>query len=215
VSSGGGRLGADARRFVVGLIWYNLRLMKSASVLLAAFGLAGLASAAIADDSLTIPPVTIDPHPAPSIWSGLYVGTGVTFAAAKGQKGQFGGDVFAGYDKTFENNLVLGVKFDTGYEPFLTSSGRFRGFDYAMTNVKLGYDFGRVVPYVYAGGGLAHATAFNSGLPDANATINGLLYGPGGARAVSTFGAGVDYHVTNNVTIGVSAGVVNGPAGGF
>ena len=187
--------------------------MKSASIL--ALCLACLAAPARADDSLTIPPAPIDAHPQPSIWNGLYVGTGVTFAAAKGQKGQFGGDVFAGYDKTFDNRLVLGVKFDTGYAPFLTSSGKFRGFDYAMTEVKLGYDFGRVVPYVYAGGGLAHATAFNSGLPDANATINGLFYGPGGARAVSTFGAGVDYHVTNNVTIGVSAGVVNGPAGGF
>jgi opacity protein-like surface antigen len=189
--------------------------MKSASVLLAALGLARLASAAIADESLTIPPLTIDPHPEPSIWNGLYVGTGVTFAAAKGQKGQFGGDVFAGYDKTFENHLVLGVRFDSGYEPLLTSSGRFRGFDYAMTNVKLGYDFGRVTPYVYVGGGLAHATVFNFGLPDANAALNGLFYGPGGARAVTALGAGVDYHVTNNVTIGVSAGVVNGPARGF
>jgi opacity protein-like surface antigen len=189
--------------------------MKSASVLLAGFAVVGLASAAIGDDSLTIPPLTIDPHPEPSIWNGLYVGTGVTVAAAKGQKGQFGGDVFAGYDKTFENNLVLGVRFDTGYEPLLTSSGRFRGFDYAMTNVKLGYDFGRVAPYLYAGGGLAHATAFNSALPDANTTINGLFYGPGATHAVTALGAGVDYHITNNVTIGVSAGVTHGPAGGF
>jgi opacity protein-like surface antigen len=84
-----------------------------------------------------------------------------------------------------------------------------------MTNVKLGYDFGRVTPYLYAGGGLAHATAFNSALPDASTTINGLFYGPGGVRTVTALGAGVDYHVTNNVTIGVSAGVVKGPAGGF
>jgi opacity protein-like surface antigen len=140
----------------------------------------------------------------------------VTAGFAKGQKGQFGGDVFAGYDKKFDNNLVLGVRFDTGYAPFLVPSGRFRGFDYAMTDVKLGYDFGRVTPYIYAGGGLAHATAFNSGLPDANQTLNGLFYGPGGSRAVTQAGVGVDYHVTNNVTIGVSAGVMNGPGvGGF
>jgi opacity protein-like surface antigen len=189
--------------------------MKSAPVLLAALWFAGFASAASADDSLTIPPLTIDPHPEPSIWNGLYVGTGVTFAAAKGQKGQFGGDVFVGYDKTLENHLVLGVNFDTGYAPFQTPSGRFHGFDYAMTNVKLGYDFGRVTPYIYAGGGLAHATAFNSGFPNADATINGLFSGPGGARAVTTLGAGVDYHVTNNVTVGVSAGVIKGPGGGF
>jgi opacity protein-like surface antigen len=189
--------------------------MKSASILLAFFGLFGLVSAAIADDSLTIPPVVIDPHPEPSIWNGMYVGTGVTFAATKGQKGQFGGDVFVGYDKTFENHLVLGVNFDTGYAPFPSASGRFHGFDYAMTNVKLGYDFGRVTPYLYAGGGIAHATAFKSGLPDADTTINGLFYGPGGVRTATAFGAGVDYRVTNNVTIGVSAGVLKGPGDGF
>jgi opacity protein-like surface antigen len=189
--------------------------MRSATVLLAIYAIAGLSSPAFADDSLTIPAAPIDPHPEPSIWNGLYVGSGVTAAAAKGQKGQFGGDVFAGYDKTFSNNLVLGLKFDTGYAPFLTSSGRFHGFDYAMGEAKIGYDFGRVTPYLYAGGGLAHATAFNSALPDANQTLNGLFYGPGGTRAVTTLGAGVDYRITNNVTIGVSAGVVNGPGAGF
>jgi opacity protein-like surface antigen len=173
-----------------------------------------LAAPALADDALTIPPLEIDPHPAPSIWNGLYVGTGVTFAATKGQKGQFGGDVSAGYDKRFDNNLVLGVKFDTGFAPFLTNAGRFQGFDYAMGSVKLGYDFGRVTPYVYAGGGLARATAFSSELPDAGATMNGV-FGRGPGFGVSTFGAGVDYHVTNNVTIGVSAGMVKGPDAGF
>ena len=166
------------------------------------------AAPAYADDALTIPSFQIDPHPAPSQWSGLYVGSGVTFAAIKGQKGAFGGDVFAGYDKRFDNNLVLGVKVDTGFAPF--AFGRYRGFDYATASVKLGYDFGRMTPYVYAGGGLARATAFSSELPNASATLNGL-FGQGPARGVSTFGAGVDYHVTNNVTIGVAAGVVRGP----
>jgi len=172
-----------------------------------------VAAPAFADDALTIPPVMVDPHPAPSIWNGLYVGTGVTFAAAKGQKGAFGGDVFAGYDKRFDNNFVLGMTADTGFAPFLTGGGRFRGFDFALGAVKLGYDFGRVTPYVYAGGGLARATAFPSELPDAGATANGV-FGPGPGFGVATFGAGVDYHVTNNVTLGVSAGVVRGPGFG-
>jgi opacity protein-like surface antigen len=183
------------------------------STLLAA-ALALIAAPALADDALTIPPLVVDPHPAPSLWNGLYVGSGVSFAAARGQKGAFGGDVFAGYDHKFANNLVLGVKFNTGYAPFLTSSGRFRGFDYGLASVKLGYDFGRVTPYLYAGGGLARATAFPASLPDANATINGV-FGQGPGFGVATFGAGVDYRVTNNVTIGVSAGVVKGPGDGL
>jgi outer membrane immunogenic protein len=180
-----------------------------------ALGLALLACPAFAGEALTIPAAPIDPHPQPSLWNGLYVGSGLTFAAAKGQKGQVGGDVFVGYDKTFDNHFVLGVKFDTGYQPLMTPSGRFRGYDFAMTDVKIGYEFGRVTPYIYAGGGFARATAFNSGLPNADTSINGLFYGPGPAQGVTACGAGVDYHVTNNVTIGVSAGMVRGPGDGF
>ena len=135
------------------------------------------------------------------------------FAAAKGQKGQVGGDVFAGYDKRLANNFVIGVKFDTGYAPFLTPSGHFRGFDFAMGEVKLGYDFARVSPYVFVGGGLARATNFSSPFPDAATTLNGA-FGAGPGFGVATFGAGVDYHVTNNLTVGVEARVVK-PSGGF
>src|SRR4051794_35706084 len=148
-----------------------------------------------ADEALTIPPLAIDPHPAPSIWSGVYVGSGVTFAATKGRKGSFGGDVFAGYDRHFDNNFVLGARFDTGFAPAFFPSGRFRGYDFALGSVKLGYDFGRVTPYLYAGGGLARATAFASEFGNAEATMNGL-FGQGPGRGVAVFGGGVDYRVT-------------------
>jgi opacity protein-like surface antigen len=180
--------------------------MKRATLL----ALALYAAPAFADDALTIPPLKIDEAPSPSVWNGLYVGSGVTFAAINGRKGAFGGDVFAGYDKRLDNNFVLGVKLDTGFAPF--ALGRYQGFDYALGSVKLGYDFGRVTPYLYAGGGLARATAFASELPDASATLNGL-FGQGPGRAVTTFGGGVDYRLTNNVTVGVSAGVFRGPGG--
>lgn len=174
--------------------------------------LALLPAPAFADGALTIPPVAVDPNPAPSMWNGLYVGTGVTFAAIKGQKGAFGGDVYAGYDHEFQNNLVLGVTFDTGYAPFASTSPRFHGFDYAMGGVKVGYDLGRITPFVYAGGGFARATAFSSGFPDAGATLNGA-FGQGPGFGVTNFGAGFDYHVNNHVTVSVSAGVMNGPPG--
>lgn len=179
--------------------------------LLPAAALAFAAAPALADP-LTIPPPQVDAHPSPSVWNGLYVGTGVTFAAVKGQKGGFGGDVFAGYDRRFDNNFVLGVKFDTGFAPFAYE--RYRGFDYAMGSLKLGYDFGRVTPYVYAGAGLARATPFSSELPNAGATLNGV-FGQGPAQGVGALGAGVDYRLTNNVTIGVAAGVFRGAGEGF
>lgn len=184
--------------------------MKSFAI--AVFSLLVACAPAFADSALTVPPLTVDPDPAPSMWNGLYVGTGVTFAAVKGQKGGFGGDVTAGYDHEFANNLVLGLKFDTGFAPFASATPRLQGFDYAMGSIKVGYDLGRITPFVYAGGGLARATAFASEFPDANATLNGV-FGQGPGFAVKTFGAGFDYHVTNNVTVSVSAGVINGPPG--
>ncbi|MDE3175381.1 MAG: hypothetical protein KGM15_04635 [Pseudomonadota bacterium] len=179
--------------------------MKSLAATLLAF----LAVPAIADEALTIPPVAIDPRPSPSIWDGLYVGTGVGFAAGKGQRGMAGGEVFAGYDKHFDNHFVLGARFDTGFAPFMGAGGRFVGADFALGSVKLGYDFGRVTPYLFAGAGLARATAFASTLPDAATTMNGA-FGQGPGQGVTMFGGGVDYRITNNVTIGVEAGVVRG-----
>ncbi len=169
-----------------------------------------LASPALADPLMTIPPQGIDPNPQPSMWNGLYVGAGVTASAIRGQKAAFGGDVFAGYDHEFSNHVVLGLKGDTGFAPIPTYSGRFQGFDYAMGVGKIGYDFGRLTPYLYAGGGIARATPFASELPDANATLNGL-FGQGPGFGVATMGAGFDYKVTDKITIGVSAGVIKGP----
>ena len=80
--------------------------------------------------------------------------------------------------------------------------------------MKLGYDFGRVSPYVFAGAGIARATNFSSPLPDAATTLNGA-FGAGPGFGVATFGAGVDYHITPNLTLGVQACVLNGPGGGF
>jgi opacity protein-like surface antigen len=173
-----------------------------------------LPTSALADPSLTIPPPLVDPAPSPSMWNGFYVGTGVTAAAIKGQKAAFGGEVFAGYDHEFQNNVVLGLRADTGYTPFATFSGRFQGFDYAMGEARIGYDFGRVTPYIYAGGGIARATAFPSELPDANATLNGV-FGQGPGFGVTTLGAGFDYRLNDKITVGVSAGVIRAPGGGF
>jgi len=190
-----------------------LDLSRSTPVL-AALILLAVASPSLAADLPTLPPLTVDPNLQPPDWKGFYVGSGVSFAAAKGSKGMVGGDVFAGYDHVFQNNLVLGVQFDTGYAPFMTSNGRLKGFDFAETSVKLGYEMGRLTPFVSVGVGGAKATSFGSGLPDANNSINGLFYGPGAVQAVGSVGAGFDYAVTNNVHVGVAA-YLNSAGGGL
>src|ERR1700733_7641451 len=96
---------------------------------LVAFLAAG-AAPALAADLPTLPSTGADAQPAAPDWKGLYVGSGVSLSAFKGAKGQVGGDVFAGYDHIYDNGVILGVKFDTGYTPWALSN-HYRGFDFA------------------------------------------------------------------------------------
>ncbi len=175
------------------------------------------AAPAAAADLPTLPTLAVDPQmSAPQdYWKGFYIGTGISASFAKGAKGQAGGDVFAGYDRRFDNGLVLGVQFDTGYNPWVFPGGHYHGFDFAQTSVSVGYEMGRFTPYVMAGVALAKGTNFESSLPDANATINGLFSGPGAVQAVGVGGVGVDYAVTNNLHVGVAAYLGNGGGGVF
>jgi len=173
--------------------------------------LAAFPAPALAADLPTLPS-TANSQPAEPDWKGFYIGSGVSFSAIKGAKGQVGGDIFAGYDHVYSNGVVLGVQFATGYDPFVLPN-QMRGFDFATASVKLGYEMGRFTPYVMTGVGLAKATNFGSGLPNANNSINGLLGGPGGVQPVGTVGIGLDYAVTNNLHVGVEAYVNNGGGG--
>jgi opacity protein-like surface antigen len=179
----------------------------------AALALAPPASAADLPTQQSLPSLAADPETQAPNWKGFYVGTELAVASFKGAKGAAGGDVFAGYDHTFDNNLVLGVRFSTGYDPWVFPSGPYRGFDFAETSVKLGYEMGRLTPYVVTGAALAWPTNFGGGLADPGATVNGLFAGPGALQAVGTVGAGVDYAVTNNLHVGLEAVVGNSPVG--
>jgi len=154
--------------------------------------------------SLAVDPVTQAPN-----WSGFYVGTGVEAVAFKGAKAQFGGDVYGGYDHRYDNNLVLGVRFGTGYSPWAFPSGAYRGFNFGETDVKLGYAMGRLTPYVVVGAALARPS-YGADIGDLGQSVNGLFSGPGAVQAVGTAGVGFDYALTNNVTVGLEARVSNG-----
>jgi outer membrane immunogenic protein len=168
------------------------------------------AAPAVAADLPALPSLAADPETQAPDWKGLYVGTGLAVASFKGVKGAVGGDVFAGYDRAFDNNVVLGVRFSTGYAPWIFPGGATHGFDFAETSVKLGYEMGSLTPYVVTGAGFARPTNFGGGLADPNNSINGLFAGPGALQAVGTVGAGFDYAVTNNLHVGVEATLNNG-----
>jgi opacity protein-like surface antigen len=168
---------------------------------------ADLPSVAAGDVSAyTIPPeaAVVDP------WHGFYVGSGVTGSFAKGAKSAWGGEAFAGYDHRFDSGLVLGAQFSTGYMPWASSNPMYKGFDYAEAGVKVGYEMGRVTPYLTTGVALARGSNF-AGAPDPGASFNALFDGPGGAAAFGYAGAGVEYQINDRMRIGVEATVGNGP----
>jgi opacity protein-like surface antigen len=176
-----------------------------------------ISASAWADDATapTLPSLALNP-PATSPWTGFYVGSEFMAAFAKGSKPGFGGAGFAGYNHEFDNNLVLGVQATAGYAPFLFGQGPYRGFNYAETSVKAGYDMGRFMPYVTAGVGFAKAQSF--GVPAYTGAANSMneLFSSGGdLHAVGMVGAGFDYAVTNNLTFGmeVRANAGRGPYG--
>jgi opacity protein-like surface antigen len=187
-------------------------------LVVAACGL--IAAPALAADlpnpsSSPLPSLAADPMTQAPNWSGLYVGAGIDVVSFKGAKAQAGGDVFGGYDHRFDNNVILGVRFATGYSPWAFASGPYRGFSFGEADVKLGYAMGRLTPYVVAGAALARPS-YGADFGDLGQSVNGLFAGPGAVQAVGTAGVGFDYAVTNNLTVGLEARVNNGgPFGPF
>ena len=111
----------------------------------------------------------------------------------------------------FDSGLTLGIRVDAGYSPWASASGQFKGFDFGETDLKLGYQMGKITPYVVGGVGLAKATGLN-GFTDGGTSANALFSGPGALQAVGVAGVGVDYQITSNVKVGVAAYANSGGA---
>jgi outer membrane immunogenic protein len=194
-------------------------MRMAARLFLASVALGGLFGPAAAEElaasSLPLFAQNLQPKPQePSIWSGLYVGSEVFAISGKGVKGGFGGAGFIGYDHVFANDVVVGVRADAGYSPSLARWGAARGFDFASTNVSVGYEMGRFKPFVTAGVALAKPDVIGRGFTTTSDAVNDLFDQASSVKAYGTFGAGFDYAVTDKLTVGVtvSAGVGRGPA---
>jgi len=166
--------------------------------------------------SIPLPSLALDPqHGAPSIWSGMTIGTQIFAVSGKGVRGgHVGGGGALGYAHEFADNVVVGLEGSVGYSPSLGGAG-VHGFDYGAANLKVGYDLGRIMPYVNAGVLLAkpNVSAFG-GYANPASSANALFNG-GGVKALGTVGAGVDYAVTNNFHVGVNVSVTNNRNGFF
>ncbi len=73
---------------------------------------------------------------------------------------------------------MLGAQFNTGYMPWASSNPMYKGFDYAGGEVKLGYEMGRVTPYLMTGVALTKGAAF-AGAPDPGTFVQCAVFRPG------------------------------------
>ncbi len=179
--------------------------------------LCSLAGTVIAADAPApaLPILALDPPPPPSIWKGLYVGSEIFAISRKGTKGAFGGDAFAGYDRVFPNNVVLGVQGSVGYAPNLYGHSFVRGYDFAALDARVGYAMGRLTPYLTTGLILAKAnTGPGLGFSTSD-SVNALLGTPGTLEAAPRVGAGVAYALTPNLSFDLGVSVGRGAAAAF
>jgi outer membrane immunogenic protein len=180
--------------------------------------LGGSGFSARADDaSASLPLLALTPATAPntpSPWSGFYAGSEVFAISGKGLKGGVGGAGDFGYNHEFSNRVVVGVDGAVGYAPSLLRYSPYAGFDVAATNVKIGYDMGRFMPYVTGGVLLEKPhTTLNTGFTGASDAVNGLLAGSSNLKTAGTVGLGADYAITSKLTVGVQASFATAPGG--
>jgi outer membrane immunogenic protein len=163
--------------------------------------------------SADLPSLALDPPP-PSPWSGLYVGSDVSAYAIKGRKGMFGASTYVGYDHELNNNFVIGIQGRTGFAPSLFQNNRTVGYDFGEASVKLGYDMGRVMPFVTAGLAVAKPNSHAATGFDSADSFNSLFNQAGKTIAYGSVGAGVEYQINNHlsVSVAVTANAARGDA---
>ncbi|MCW6512489.1 outer membrane protein [Lichenifustis flavocetrariae] len=151
------------------------------------------------------------PPTEPSPWTGLYVGTEVfAITGSKGVRGGFGGGGYVGYDRELANNWVVGVQAGAGYSPSVFNRA-YRGFNYADLEARVGYDMGRLMPFVTIGGVVARPNGRAlTGVSDTNGALNDLFNTNGDLRGFGTIGAGFAYKVTPNTTVELSVQAYHG-----
>ena len=112
----------------------------------------------------------------------------------------------AGYDLSLGKGLMLGVRNWSDMTPGFSTTG-LAPMGFSGSQAKLGFDMGGgLTPYVSIGvGEFRSSFSDNSSLTGAGPA--GLLAAPGNpfssSASVTKLGAGFDYALTNNITIGV------------
>ena len=97
-----------------------------------------------------------------------------------------------------------------GYVPYTLVGSPYKNVDFASSQIKLGYDMGQFKPYVTIGTVLTKATSRLS--VSAGDSVNNLFANSGGLKAAPMVGAGFDYQINANWSVGAAVQVQSGGA---
>lgn len=162
-----------------------------------------------------LPSLALDPQGPDSLYHGLYVGTEIFGIGGRGIKGGIGGDIYGGYDRVLSNGMLLGLQGTTGYAPALWGAPGLKGFDFGEASAQLGYNMGRVTPFVTAGLLVARPVTGPGLATNTTDSVNDLMNGTGNLYAAPRVGAGFAYALTGNTTVTFDVTVGRGLAAGL
>jgi opacity protein-like surface antigen len=152
-----------------------------------------------------LPSLALNPQaPAPG-WSGFYMGSEMSVLSGKHVRNGVGAAAYGGYRARLDNNVIVAIEAGAGRTPLLTRQG-WQSANFGFARARVGYEMGRLTPYVTAAGMLA---------PTAPDAVNALFSGEGRLRSAASVGAGFDYRINNNLSVGLSVNAVQGGFGGL
>ena len=139
--------------------------------------------------------------PGAANWNALIPAQGFYSFSSGGAGSNSSYGAFGGYAHKFSNNVFLDIRGGSGYAPTLFQRQGMQGFDYASTQFKIGYDLGRVRPYISGNFGVANPVSNNPfALPGSN--FNAVMNPMQGQRSFTSVGTGFDIAVTNKLSFG-------------
>lgn len=143
-----------------------------------------------------------------AVWKGFSYGVEAIGVSGKGIKGGVGGAANVAWRTPVDERASFRLKTSAGYMPGVWKASPWgragaTGSNFVLTEASVAYDMGRVRPWASVGLGFAKATRFG-GFSGGLNSINDMLDGPGKTARFVAVGAGVDYAVTDKLTIGVA-----------
>jgi|APMI01.1.fsa_nt_gi opacity protein-like surface antigen len=145
-------------------------------------------------------------------WKGLSYGVEAFGVSGKGIKGGFGGAANVAWTKPIDDRLSFQLKTSAGYMPGVWKASPWgragaTGSNFVFAEASVGYEIGRVRPWASVGAGYAKATRYGGFAGGLN-SVNDMFGEPGKGSGLVAVGAGVDYAITNNLTVGVAVHAV-------